>query len=261
MNKTTARPATLLVALMLALTLLAGCSETPQEKYDNAVEKLQQTREARNDAQDKVKAKKEELQKSQDKLDDAEGKLQKARKKVEVASAAVNKTVNDEVLFRTIQRDVLDKKQFDKSAISVGVKNRVVTLTGNVPDDDTRKRAVKLAREQAGVEDVIDDLEVGEDDTSAPSGESKQSSQPSQPEQSKQPSNQAEPTNDGKPQPADKPASDQPKSQPQPEPEPQSGDASDKAASQPKAGSDAAGSDANGAKEQTASPQPPLQAS
>lgn len=255
MNNFSARPATLLVALILALATLAGCSETPQEKYDNAVEKLQQARDSRNDAQDKVDAKKEELQKSQDKLDDAESNLQEARKKVEVASGAVNKTVNDEVLFRSIQRDVLDKKDFDKSAISVGVKNRVVTLTGNVPDEDTRKRALKLAREQAGVEDVVDELEVGEDETSAPSGQSKQSSQSKQPEQSTQPADKPKPADDNKPQPAKKPAQEQSKpSQP--------GDEGGDAASQPKP-DDNAGAQAqpDSARKNNTSPQVPMRAS
>lgn len=168
MTKTSARPAALLVALTLGLTTLAGCSETPQEKYDNAVSKLQDTRESRDEAQADLNDNKDELKALRDKIQESEDKLEEARKKVEAATLAVNETVNDEVLFRTIQRDVLDNDAFDEAAISVGVTNRVVTLTGNVPDEETHDKAVKFAREQAGVADVVDELEVAQDVTSAP---------------------------------------------------------------------------------------------
>lgn len=211
MINTSLRPAALLVALALGLATLSGCSETPQEKYDNAVEKLNESRESRNEAQEKVNDKKEELSELQANLNEAEAKLQEARKKVEAASQAVNKTVNDEVLFRTIQREVLDKKEFDKAAISVGVKNRVVTLTGNVPDDETRKRAIKLARSQAGVQDVIDELEVADGKTSAPAAASK-TEKPSNDAQQKTPEQNAEPPKKAA---GDKPAQSEKKPQPQ----------------------------------------------
>ncbi|MES1950821.1 transport-associated protein [Salinisphaera sp. S4-8] len=195
MNNATFRFATVFTALVLSLSLLAGCSETPQEKYDNAVEQLKEARESRNEAQEALNDKKEELQELQANLNEAEAELKKARDKVAAASEAVNKTVNDQVLFRTIQRDVLNEKSFDKSAISVGVKDRVVTLTGVVPDEETRELALKKARSQAGVEDVIDELEIQDEDgkPKAPSADAastpKQAQQ--QPEQDK--SNQSSP--------------------------------------------------------------------
>ena len=209
------RPATLLVAITLGLTTLAGCSETPQEKYDNAVEKLNDTRESRNEAQEKVASKKEELSELQANLNEAEAKLNDARKKVEAASRAVNKTVNDEVLFRTIQREVLDRDEFDEAAISVGVKNRVVTLTGNVPDEETRKRAVKLARSQAGVQDVNDELEVADGETSAPPPASN-AEKPAEKPQNKAREQKAEPPKKAA---GYEPAKSEQKSQPKPESE------------------------------------------
>lgn len=161
----TTRPAhaiLLPIALLAGAALLSACSPDPQEKYEQATEALKEAREARNDAQDKLDAKKEELAERRSKLNEAEAKLTEARKKVEEASQAVNETVNDEVLFRSIQRELLDKKHFKDAAISVGVKNRVVTLTGNVPNDKTRKQALEIAKSQAGVERVVDRMRVGE---------------------------------------------------------------------------------------------------
>jgi len=153
------------VALLVGAATITACSPDPQEKYEQATEALKDAREARNQAQEKLNAKKEELAKLRSNLNESEAKLRKARKKVDDASQAVNKTVNDEVLFRSIQRELLDKKHFEDAAIAVGVKNRVVTLNGNVPDDKTRKRALEIARSQAGVERVVDRLEVGKQKT------------------------------------------------------------------------------------------------
>ncbi|MES1923880.1 BON domain-containing protein [Salinisphaera sp. T31B1] len=164
MNKLTVRFAATSLALVIGATTLAGCSKDPQEKYDDAVEQLNEAREARNDAQDKLNSKKEELAELQSNLDEAESNLSDARNQVDQASQAVNKTVNDEVLFRTIQRELLDKKKFDQAAISVGVQDRVVTLTGNVPDEKTHKQALETARSQAGVKNVVDQLQVKDTD-------------------------------------------------------------------------------------------------
>ncbi len=188
MNKITARFAAASIALVMTGAALSGCSQDPQEKYDSAVEQLNDARESVDDAQAKLDDKKEELAELQDNLDEAQSNLADARSKVDEASQAVNKTVNDEVLFRTIQRELLDKKTFDKAAISVGVTNRVVTLTGNVPDEQTHKQAVKVARSQAGVEDVVDQLQVTDKKAKQQSSSQPQSGnasdQPAQPDAS-----------------------------------------------------------------------------
>jgi hypothetical protein len=44
--------------------------------------------------------------------------------------------------------------------IDVDTKDATVTLTGRVDSDDTRQRAVRLARETAGVRNVVDRLAV-----------------------------------------------------------------------------------------------------
>ncbi|MES1948922.1 transport-associated protein [Salinisphaera sp. C84B14] len=211
MNNAKTRFATVLTSLVLGASLLAGCSETPQEKYDNAVEKLAEARESRNEAQEALNDKKEELKELQANLNESETELQQARQKVAAASEAVNKTVNDQVLFRTIQRDVLKEKSFDKSAISVGVKDRVVTLTGVVPDEETRELALEKARSQAGVEDVIDELQL-EDEQGEPRAPSAGSvAKP----------NQNAPAQQDKPAQPQGNQPQQPKDQPQAKPEPQ----------------------------------------
>ncbi len=156
----TARLLVLSLILGIAAGALTACSQTPQERYKHANEQLQQAQKNRNQAQKKVNAKQAELAKSQEKLNKAESRLQAARQKVQEASQAVDKTVNDAMLFRTLQAKLVNRDHFGTSAISVTVRNRVVTLSGTVPDKDTRQRAVKIARSQAGVQQVVDHLQI-----------------------------------------------------------------------------------------------------
>ncbi|WP_423822641.1 BON domain-containing protein [Salinisphaera sp. SPP-AMP-43] len=157
-----------IVCVLLSALAVAGCSESPQEKYNDATSKLQDAKKARQKAKDTVADAKKEVKDAKQELDKAQDKLQEARQKVIAATQAVNKTVNDEVLFRTLQRSVLNKDEFAKSAISVGVNNRVVTLTGTVPDQKTHKKALQVVRDQAGVANVNDQLEVADGQNGAP---------------------------------------------------------------------------------------------
>ncbi|WP_293625518.1 BON domain-containing protein [Salinisphaera sp.] len=243
MNNAKIRFATVLTSLVLGASLLAGCSETPQEKYDNAVEQLKEARESRNEAQEALNEKKEELNELQANLNESENELQEARQKVAAASEAVNKTVNDQVLFRTIQRDVLNEKSFDKSAISVGVKDRVVTLTGVVPDEETRELALEKARSQAGVEDVVDELQL-EDEQGEPRAPSAGSvAKPDQKAEQDAKAKQA------------KPEQAEDKSQAQPAPQPESGQS---APQQPESNAQSNDQGNTQSKPQGDTPKPPM---
>lgn len=153
---------------MLAALIVAGCSESPQEKYNDATSHLNDAKKARKQAQDKVADAREQVQDAQKNLKNAQNKLQQARQKVISATQAVNKTVNDQVLFRTLQKKLLDNDAFSKAAISVGVDKRVVTLTGTVPDEKTRQQAVQTVHNQPGVASVNDQLQVSNGNNGAP---------------------------------------------------------------------------------------------
>ena len=158
--KTTVR----LMFLSLVVTVVTGsmtaCSQSPQEKYEHANQEFQQAQKNRDQVQKEVGEKTEGLANSQKKLNQAEDNLQAAQQKVQQASQAVNKTVSDDVLFRTLQGKLVNKDNFGNSAISVAVHDRVVTLSGTVLDEETHQRALKIAHSQAGVEQVIDHLQI-----------------------------------------------------------------------------------------------------
>lgn len=159
-------PRTLLVlsALLIGAAALTGCSESPQQKYDSATNHLKDAKKALSEAKDKVDSKQKEIDKEKKKLSDLQQTVEARRDKVASATQAVNKTVNDEVLFRTLQKNLLDKDKFSDAAISVGVDNLVVTLSGVVPDQDTHDQAIQVTRNQAGVADVRDKLQIGDQD-------------------------------------------------------------------------------------------------
>ncbi|HET7313341.1 BON domain-containing protein [Salinisphaera sp.] len=161
------------VCLLLATLAVAGCSESPQEKYNDAISNLHDAKNERQQAKEKVADAREQVQDAQKKLNQAQEQLQQAQQEVNSAMQAVNKTVNDEVLFRTLQKKLLNSDKFSESAISVGVNHRVVTLTGTVPDQQTRKQAAQVVRNSAGVASVNNQLQVtnGNNDASNSGGD------------------------------------------------------------------------------------------
>lgn len=166
MNHLHSRTLVLLSILLIGTASLTGCSKSPQQKYDSATSQLQDAKKALSDSKQKVASQQKEVDEAQKKLGELQKKVDAKRQKVVTATQAVDKTVNDEVLFRTLQKNLLDKDKFSDSAISVGVHNLVVTLSGVVPDQDTHDQAIKVTRNQAGVADVRDQLQIGDQDNS-----------------------------------------------------------------------------------------------
>lgn len=149
-----------LIIVLLCAVMLSACGDDTQKRYDRATEALQQAQAQLDDAQQAVQKKQKELDALRAKQDKAQQRLEDARKQVQEAKDNVNKNVNDEVLFRTLQRKLLDESRFGGAAIAVGVSKRVVTLTGRVPDKATHDAALKIANNQSGVKEVVDFLVV-----------------------------------------------------------------------------------------------------
>lgn len=150
-----------LAAALVGLgAVAAGCSQSPQEQYDDSVNSLKDVRQDVSDAKDQVRDARENVQDAQQAYQDAQNQLASARQQLQESTSSVQKNASDQVLFRTLQRDVLKRDEFSDAAISVNVEQRVVTLTGKVADADTKNDAVKLVSQQPGVAHVIDKLQV-----------------------------------------------------------------------------------------------------
>lgn len=158
-----------LVTAFVGAALLAGCSEDPQHRYQAAAKALEKARADRAEAADAVEARKKALAEQQEKLEQAKQKLAKARERLQQANTHVDQAVSDEVLFRAVQRAVLDSERFPDAAISVGVNDRVVTLTGTVPDKATKQAALEAARKHPGVRELRDELTIRASDSGSQS--------------------------------------------------------------------------------------------
>ena len=83
-----------------------------------------------------------------------------AAKAKDVASK-VGDTVSDSALTAKIKSKMVLDDNITARGIDVDTSGTIVTLTGVVRSAEERERAVRLARETAGVTEVVDKLRVG----------------------------------------------------------------------------------------------------
>jgi len=79
---------------------------------------------------------------------------------LEVGSNGMRATLTDSVTTTKLKSEYLTDDTLRKGDIAVTTNNGVVTLSGTVPSEDARKRAVDIARGQDGVMRVEDKLTV-----------------------------------------------------------------------------------------------------
>jgi hyperosmotically inducible protein len=78
-----------------------------------------------------------------------------------VATAKVEETINEAALSAKIKAKMALDDMVKARAINVTTHATTVTLSGVVESKAEHDRAVALARETAGVTDVVDDLHTG----------------------------------------------------------------------------------------------------
>lgn len=154
---TTARGSLAAIALALAL----GCGGDGREA------KLAEARERVDDAEERLVAARAMLEEREEALEKARERREVARERAEEAEAelaAARREVagytSDALVFRSVQRRLLEDEALESVAITASVEDGVVTLAGRVPEEALRERALELARETAGVLDVVSRIEV-----------------------------------------------------------------------------------------------------
>lgn len=89
------------------------------------------------------------------------GELTKdAAKKAGEAATKIEEAVGEGAVTAKIKSKMALDDHVKARAINVDTSGSVVTLSGVVQSDDERQRALRLARDTAGVTQVIDKLEV-----------------------------------------------------------------------------------------------------
>jgi osmotically-inducible protein OsmY len=155
-------PRRLAGALLFLAGLLAGCGEdTPEEKLARAREELAAAEEAFADRKARVEEREKTYEEARAALDAAKEALREAEARVDAAEDEVASFATDDLLFRAVQKRLLEEESLRDVAISASVHDGVVTLTGDVPDAKLRDRAVAVADEVAGVRSVRSELRVG----------------------------------------------------------------------------------------------------
>lgn len=151
-----------LLALIMAVTVggLSGCEQDSQERYEDAVQELKQARKAHAESLKAVREKKQELEQTQDKLAQARERLSEAQARLQQAESRIQKRATDTVLFRAVQKKMLDEEAFPGAAIAVSVSRAQVTLTGTVPSEKMQEKAVRVAADHPGVVSVDNQLQV-----------------------------------------------------------------------------------------------------
>ncbi len=161
--QTTRRRAGLVFSLlMLAALAGAGCGDDGLEAVSAHLAEIEsEVEQARMDVE------RSDAQASQagDALERARASLEEAEQRLADARERVAKAANDAVVFRAVQRRLLDEEDLEGVAISARVQRRTVTLEGSVPNETLKKRAQEVASGATGVETVINQITV---DVAAP---------------------------------------------------------------------------------------------
>jgi hyperosmotically inducible protein len=80
--------------------------------------------------------------------------------RLDVGSASAGAAIGDSALTTKVKAQMLANTTLREAGISVTTNNGVVTLSGQVPSEETRRLAVDLVRNTGGVSRVEDRLEV-----------------------------------------------------------------------------------------------------
>jgi osmotically-inducible protein OsmY len=150
---------TLLILAAAAAAVACGGSD-PEAKLVKASEAANAARSEVEVARESVQQSEKEVQDAQQRLTEARAELREAQQKMAEREATVDRNATDAVLFRTIQKQLLDDRALQGVAISASVRSSVVTLTGTVPEQKISDRAIEIAGAAPGVARVENRIKV-----------------------------------------------------------------------------------------------------
>lgn len=154
------------VAAAAAVIVAVGCGDGGREaQLQAASQAVEEAREEVDAAAITVQEKSEAAQLAHDQLGAAEQELAEAQRRLAEAEGIVAGLSTDDLLFRTVQRRLLD--ELEEVAIDASVDRAVVTLRGRVSDPSQRDLAVDIARQTPGVVSVQDRIVTPTPDVAA----------------------------------------------------------------------------------------------
>ena len=150
--------------LTIAIVLLAvgACSEDPEEKLRDAGKQLDAAQKDAQKAQQRLGTDQQKLEQAHKQVSDDRQAVTDEQASVGDANENMRRYATDDIVFREVQRRLLDDSKLVDTAVSVQVSDGVVTLTGDVPNAELRTRAGKLAETSTGVVKVVNNIQVAD---------------------------------------------------------------------------------------------------
>ena len=150
----------ILASLATALVALACGGSDPEVDLEQASQAVEEARVQVEQARETVEMRESEVKEAEDQLAEARSVLREAESEFAQREAVVNRSATDAVLFRAVQKRLLEDDDLSKVAIAARVSKGVVTLSGSVPNAKLRDQAVEIARATPGVGSVESRIEV-----------------------------------------------------------------------------------------------------
>ena len=149
--------------LLFAALLAVSCGgDDEAARLEGLSHELASLREGLPEARARVADREATAKKAQDELAEARGGMRESERRIAEIEKEIGANATDPVMFRMVQKQLLDDDDLEDVAISARVERGVVTLSGVVPDAELRDRAVKLAEAVPGVVSVQDRIQIAE---------------------------------------------------------------------------------------------------
>jgi osmotically-inducible protein OsmY len=145
------------------LALAAGCGESEEETLAKAAAAVAEAREAVKTAREQVDSRQAAASAADQELATARDALRQAEDALRTAEGRIDTSATDAVVFRTLQKRLLEADELEDLAVAAEVVKGVATLRGSVPDEKTREIALEIARSTPGVLAVESRVDVAAD--------------------------------------------------------------------------------------------------
>jgi osmotically-inducible protein OsmY len=154
------RTTRLRLGLVTLVAALACSGSDPEAELIEASQAVEQARSRVETARANVEKRETEAEEAKQRLTEARTVLREAQENVTKYEASVDRNATDSVLFRAVQKRLLEDRQLKDVAIAARVDKGIVTLSGNVPNAKLRDRALEIAQQTPGVNRVESLIDV-----------------------------------------------------------------------------------------------------
>ena len=150
-----------LAPLLLGLALGPACGDAPpEERLAEAEAAVVAATEETKQAQSELETLRSRVEARAEELAEAERELARAQESLVAAAERAEARASDVALFRAVQSRLLEAEALAPFAVQASVRNRIVTLRGEVDTLSQAERAREIARETFGVTAVRSQLQV-----------------------------------------------------------------------------------------------------